>query len=160
MTEKVILDPASGSRGFYFDKDDRRVFFGDIRSGVNEVNANGRKCIIEPDSVLDFRDLPFGDRHFKLVIFDPPHLTSLGENSWLAKKYGRLEGDWKEDIRRGFAECWRVLDEGGTLIFKWNEYDVPISEIKPLMPARPVIGQRSGKKALTHWIVFFKEGQA
>lgn len=160
MKAKPILDPASGSRGFYFDKIDDRVVFGDIRSGVNERNDNNRVCVIEPDVVMDFTDLPFGDKQFKLVIFDPPHMTSLGETSWYAKKYGRLTGDWKTDLAAGFVECWRVLDDFGTMIFKWNEYEVPLSDIRPMFPDRPVIGHRSGKKSLTHWIVFFKSADA
>jgi len=157
MTTPPILDPASGSRMFYFDKEDDRVVFGDIRSGIHEISASNRICIVEPDQVLDFRDLPFPDRQFKLVVFDPPHMTSLGQSSWMAKKYGRLEGDWREDIRQGFIECWRVLDYDGTLVFKWNEHDVSLTEIKPMFPDRPLLGHRTGRKAQTHWIVFFKE---
>ena len=152
-----VLDPASGPRSFYFDKEDDRVLFGDIRSDINETNRSGRTCVIDPDVIIDFRDLPFGDGEFKLVVFDPPHLTSLGETAWMAKKYGRLTGDWIEALGLGFQECWRVLDHEGTLIFKWNEHDVSLSTIKPLFPARPLLGHRTGKKALTHWIVFFKE---
>lgn len=59
-------------------------------------------------------------------------------------------------IRRGFAECFRVLKPEGTLIFKWNEHEVPVSQILALTPERPLIGQRCGKTAKTHWLVFMK----
>ena len=153
--EKKILDPASGSRMFYFDKKDNRVLFGDIRSERHTL-SDGRKLIVEPDNITDFRDLQFDDKQFKLVIFDPPHMTSLGKTSWMAKKYGVLGKDWHSDLKAGFDECWRVLDVNGTLIFKWNEYDILVSEILSLFPQAPVMGHRSGKLSKTHWIVFFK----
>ena len=91
-----------------------------------------------------------------MAVFDPPHLVTVGDTSWLAKKYGKLDGDWKETIRKGFAECWRVLKPGGTLIFKWNEMDVKTSEILRLVPVSPVLGHKSGKRSGTHWCVFYK----
>ena len=158
-TSKDILDPASGSRMFYFDKADARVMFGDIRSERHTL-SDGRKLVVEPDTITDFRNLQFDDNQFKLVIFDPPHMTSLGKSSWMAKKYGVLGKDWHADLKPGFDECWRVLDTNGTLIFKWNEYDILVSEILSLFPQSPVMGHRSGKLSKTHWIVFFKADEA
>lgn len=59
---------------------------------------------------------------------------------------------------RGFAECFRVLRPDGTLIFKWNEHEIPVSQILALTPHKPLFGQRCGKTAKTHWIVFMKPG--
>ena len=86
-------------------------------------------------------------------MFDPPHLVSAGDKSFLALKYGRLGPDWKEDIKQGFAECWRVLKKNGTLIFKWNEEQITLPKVRPLLPVEPILGQRRGK---TVWLVFFK----
>jgi hypothetical protein len=155
LMSKQILDPASGSRMFYFDKADERVVFGDIRN-ERHILSDGRKLVVEPDTITDFRDLQFADKQFKLVIFDPPHMVSLGLNSWMAKKYGRLEETWETDLAAGFSECWRVLDDYGTLIFKWNECQIPVSKILSLFSESPVMGHRSGKASKTHWIVFFK----
>ncbi|MNF18806.1 hypothetical protein D3C80_2231280 [compost metagenome] len=47
-------------------------------------------------------------------------------------KYGVLTSDWREDIRQGFAECFRVLEPEGILIFKWNETQVLVSELLTL----------------------------
>ena len=69
-------------------------------------------------------------------------------------KYGRLGTDWKEDIKKGLAECWRVLKTNGTMIFKWNEEQITLPQIKTLLPCEPIIGQRRGK---TIWLVFFKQ---
>ena len=162
MKQSPILDPACGSRMFYFDRADPRVSFGDIRheqhSLPDKSSAGGkRKLIIEPDQVMDFRDLPFPSDTFFLVVFDPPHLVNHGSKSWLALKYGRLQQHWRDDLRAGFAECFRVLRPGGTLVFKWNEHDIPLREILALTDEKPVIGNRNGKNAKSHWVVFLKE---
>ena len=107
---------------------------------------------------MDFRELPFEDNTFKLVAFDPPHLVKAGPKSWLAMKYGKLSIDWRNDLRQGFTECLRVLEPGGTLVFKWNETQVRISEVLELAPQPPLFGHLSGRKGLTHWLVFMKGG--
>ncbi|WP_019700430.1 class I SAM-dependent methyltransferase [Paracidovorax oryzae] len=164
VATRPVLDPCCGSRMMYFDQADPRVVFGDCRHETVTVTDRShrddgtRTLHIEPDFLMDFRALPFADAAFRLVSFDPPHLVRAGPRSWLAAKYGKLGPDWREDIRQGFAECWRVLAPGGgTLIFKWNETQVPLSELRPLFPAQPLFGHRSGRRGLTHWIVFFKD---
>lgn len=151
-----VLDPASGSRMFYFDKSDPRVVFGDIRAEDHTL-CDGRALSIHPDIEMDFRNLPFDDGAFRVVIFDPPHLVRVGESAWMGKKYGRLDREtWREDLRNGFAECFRVLADYGVLIFKWNETQIPVSQILALTPECPLIGHKSGKTARTHWITFLK----
>lgn len=73
------------------------------------ILCDGRELNIEPDLLADFTKMRFPDESFWLIVFDPPHMNSLGENSWLAKKYGRLIGDWRDDIREGFSECFGVF---------------------------------------------------
>jgi hypothetical protein len=111
---------------------------------------------IEPDALIDFRKLPYADDSFKLIAFDPPHLVRAGPNSWLAAKYGKLSDNWHDDLSKGFAECFRVLDADGVLIFKWNETQVKVSEVLALTPHKPLFGHLSGRKGLTHWLVFMK----
>lgn len=115
--------------------------------------CDGRKLIVKPDIIADFRDLPFENESFYLVVFDPPHLIRTGDNSFLKLKYGRLDTRWKDDIKQGRSECWRVLKKNGTMVFKWNEEQISFSKIKTLLPCEPVIGQRRGK---TIWLIFFK----
>lgn len=148
-----VLDPCCGSRKFYFDKHSPFVIYGDIRD-VTYTQCDGRLLEVKPDLQMDVTNLPFDDESFSLVVFDPPHLLRAGETGWLFAKYGRLNDTWKEDLRQGFAECWRCLRTGGTLIFKWNEEQIPVSEVLKLAPVKPLLGNRSGKK--THWIVFYK----
>lgn len=159
--KKTVLDPCSGSRMFWFDRRDERAVFGDNRHerhSLTDKSSTGgsRELIIEPDFMMDFRDLPFFDDTFHLVVFDPPHLIRNGKSGWLAKKYGKLEGDWRSDLRKGFSECFRVLKPHGTMIFKWNEHEVKVSEILALTDQKPLFGNRCGKTAKSHWVVFMK----
>ena len=87
-----ILDACCGSRMFWFDKENPDVTFMDCRQYYEEL-PTGHVINVNPDVVADFRDMPFEDNEFDLVVFDPPHLIHAGENSWLAKKYGKLDGN-------------------------------------------------------------------
>lgn len=162
-TEKRILDPCCGSRMMWMDKLNPDVVFGDRRKEVITVtdrshgNKSGTRTLrIEPDVVFDFRDLPYRNGTFKLVAFDPPHLERAGGKSWLVAKYGKLSDDWRDDLRKGFAECFRVLETHGVLVFKWNETQVKVGEVLALVPWKPLFGHVSGRKGLTHWLAFMK----
>ena len=98
--------------------------------------------------------MPFDDESFYLVVFDPPHLLKAGQNSWLAKKYGKLnEESWQLDIAEGFKECMRVLKTNSTLIFKWNEDQIPLKDVLKCFDRKPLFGNKRSK---THWLVFMK----
>lgn len=164
---KRVLDPCCGSRMFWFDRQHPDVVFGDHRSETITVTdrshgrEDGKRTLrIEPDVQLDFRSLPYPDGTFKLVSFDPPHLVRAGPKSWLAAKYGKLSDSWRDDLRAGFAECFRVLDADGVLIFKWNETQVKVNDVLALTPVRPLFGQVSGRGHKTHWLVFMKPNAA
>lgn len=143
---------------FWFDRKDERALFIDKRRETchADTREGRRHIIVDPDLIADFTALPFEDASFTLVVFDPPH-TFCGQNSWMRKKYGSLDGDWREQIRAGFSECFRVLAPLGTLIFKWNEHRVPVATVLALTPEKPLFGQRCGTTAKTHWIVFHKQ---
>lgn len=166
LEQKKILDPCCGSRMMWFDRESPCVVFGDNRSETLVVSdrshgkADGIRTIhIRPDMLMDFRLLPFPENTFKLVAFDPPHLVRAGDKSWLAAKYGKLGESWQDDLRVGFQECFRVLEEYGVLVFKWNETQVRLREVLALTPHQPLFGNTSGKKAGTHWLVFMKPGK-
>lgn len=152
---KTIIDVCCGSRMFWFNKRNPAVVFMDNRA-MEQTLCDGRKLEIKPDLVADFRNIPYPDESFYLAVFDPPHLVRAGENSWLAAKYGKLGPDWRADLKAGFDECMRVLKPFGTLVFKWNEEQVKLSEILRIFGARPLFGHRRGK---THFLVFMKKEQ-
>jgi putative methyltransferase, putative len=156
MALKPILDPCCGAKMMWFDKQNQRALFGDVRSESHTL-CDGRALEIKPDLVMDFTALPFDDETFRLVVFDPPHLIYAGEKSWLRKKYGRLNAQWRESLKKGFAECFRVLKPEGILIFKWNESQIKIKEVLALTDQKPLFGHPSGRKGLTHWYTFMKD---
>ncbi|HDL8511350.1 TPA: class I SAM-dependent methyltransferase [Yersinia enterocolitica] len=158
QVEKTILDMCCGSRMFWFDRTNPNVVFGDIRSESHTL-CDGRSLEVKPDVLLDFRDLPFSDEPFNMVVFDPPHLSRAGENGWQCKKYGVLNRDtWRDDLAAAFREAFRVLRQHGTLIFKWNETQIPTREILALTDHKPAFVHPSGARAKTHWICFIKDG--
>lgn len=173
MITQTILDVCCGGKMFYFDKEDPRVLFQDIRD-LKTTLCDSRRFEINPDVIGDFRNMVYEDNTFRLVVFDPPHLLrnigkskyadiygSLNPNArpsgWQMIKYGALgNSDWRTTLQLGFQECFRVLQPGGFLIFKWNETDIPVSKILELTPIKPILGHKSGKRANTHWILFMK----
>jgi SAM-dependent methyltransferase len=141
---------------FWFDKKNPLVVFGDIRK-ENHVLCDGRKLEISPDIQMDFRNIPFTDDQFHLVVFDPPHLKGAGKKGWQAKKYGSLGENWREDLKLGFDECLRVLRPNGTLIFKWNEHSIKVSEVIKAIGREPLFGHRTGQSSKTMWMAFMKQ---
>lgn len=166
MAEKTILDACCGGRMFWFDQQDERAIFQDKRQQTREPArrlSGGMVTFrdIAPDFLVDFRDMPYPDETFWHVIFDPPHFhNGAGASGILAYKYGLLKDTWRDDIRKGFSECFRVLKPNGTLIFKWCETEIPLREVLSLTPVKPMYGHRSGKRSLTHWVAFTKPNTA
>lgn len=132
---KRILDVTAAGRRMWFDKNDARAEFYDG----------------------NFRHLPYDNNSFQLVIFDPPHLKQGKAGSGIMfKKYGALNKEtWRDDLKAGFDECWRVLQSQGILIFKWSESQIKLSELRPLFPAAPLFGHPTLNK--TKWLTFRKD---
>ena len=106
---------------------DPRVLFGDIRHETHTL-CDGRALTVAPDFLADYRRMPHADESFRVVVFDPPHLTRVGKRGWMFKKYGGLDvTTWRDDLTAAFAECFRVLKDEGVLIFKWNETQIPVT---------------------------------
>ncbi|WP_136069407.1 class I SAM-dependent methyltransferase [Streptococcus pyogenes] len=152
MSDIRILDACCGSRMFWFQKDEPHTTYIDRREEQFEIH--GKHINVRPDIVADFRDMPFDDETFNLVVFDPPHLLSAGQKSIMKAQYGQLDKDnWKEDISKGFEECMRVLKVGGTLVFKWSDCQINVKEVLSAILFKPLFGQQRGT---THWMTFVK----
>lgn len=155
MNEKLILDACCGSRMFWFNKANPLALFADIRD-ESHILCDGRTLQIKPDMRLDFRELPFPEGKFKLVVFDPPHLRKAGLTGWMAKKYGVLNTNWRQDIKQGFDECMRVLADHGVLIFKWSTDQIKVAEVIKVVGQEPLFGHTTGRSGKTIWMAFMK----
>ena len=157
--EKKVLDVCCGPKGMWFDKHDERALYLDRRSEIHHLTYPSGNYTedISPDIVGDFTDIQQPDNSFYLVVFDPPHIKRDKPLGRITKKFGCLNGEWKKMLRDGFSECFRVLKPNGILIFKWNECNIPISEILALTHEKPLFGHKVGKAMNTHWVCFMKQ---
>ena len=153
VTENIILDACCGSKMFWFDKNEPHTTYMDVRT-LDTTLCDGRALKVSPDVIANFKNIPFSDEQFKLVVFDPPHLIQAGEKSWLRLKYGCLDkSTWKTDLKSGFDECMRVLDKYGVLVFKWNEEQIKLKDVLQVLNVKPLFGDKRSK---THWLIFMK----
>lgn len=148
---------------FWHDRTNPAAVYLDNRYVTHQLpdcstKGGSRTLTICPNVVGDFTALPFKDRTFGCVVFDPPHLTGAGSRGWMARKYGVLRDAWREDIQRGFAEGFRVLQLHGTLVLKWSQHSIPIRTILALTEQRPLFGSQNNRQLTTHWIVFLNTG--
>jgi SAM-dependent methyltransferase len=169
-----ILDATCGGRSIWYDgnKDHDDTLYVDSREEPQgfvdeavpeELRPNNPNYEVAPDAVEDFRDLPYADASFGLVIFDPPHIIRSDGMETLTgvmtKKYGCLHAEtWQDDLRRGFLKLFRVLKPGGTLVFKFSDVDTAYSTVLELAPTDPLFGTTTAKRKdhSTRWFVFYK----
>ncbi len=77
----------------------------------------------------------------------------------MTKKYGALHADtWRDDLKKGFEELWRVLDNQGVLIFKFHDGYVSFQDVLKLFHTEPLFGTTTAKKNhnQTKWFCFMK----
>jgi hypothetical protein len=157
MEDKFILDACCGGRMFWFNKHHPNAIYIDNAPRTKGCVPSRPEFCCEPDIVMDFTKLEFPDKRFRLVVFDPPHLKSLTETSQLRQKFGVLNAQtWRFDLKKGFRECWRVLDDYGILIFKWNEEEIKSKDVLELFGVEPLFGHTTGSKSKTKWYCFIK----
>ncbi len=104
-----ILDACCGGKMFYFDKNDPRVLFQDIRK-VETTLCDGRHFEVKPDIVCDFTSMPHPDNSFSMVVFDPPHLLR-NVKALTQKKFAADFKRWREWlIKQGYTNYYAVLN--------------------------------------------------
>ena len=157
MKEKFILDACCGSRMFWFQKEQPNTIFQDIREYDKGFIDNRPNRELHPDMIGDFRKMDFPDKSFRLVVMDPPHLIGKLDGCRMTRTYGALNAEtWQDDIKKGFDECWRVLEDYGILVFKWNDASKKRKELLKILGREPLFGHPNGSKIPTHWFVFMK----
>jgi len=165
-TEEQILDATSGGRSIWHpnNKDRENTLYIDKRKEEpGFTGQEGRTFSIQPDEIQDFRNLPYKDESFKLVIFDPPHVikeTGMENLSgYVEKSYCALDAEtWQHDLKKGFQELFRVLEIGGTLVFKFADNAADFNEVLDLAPVDPLLGTMTKKSSRceNRWFVFQK----
>ena len=159
LTNKFILDACCSGREMWFNKKHPNTIYIDIREEEKGFIKERPNFCIKPDIVMDFRKLKFPDKSFKLVVWDPPHMKARKLTGVMVKKYGGLIPEtWQSDLKRGFKEIWRVLEDYGVLIFKWNNYHIKFKKVLSLFPIEPLFGNISTNtpKSQTKWFCFMK----
>ena len=154
---KFILDATCGGRTIWFNKKNPNAVYIDIRKEDKGLCPERPNFEVQPDYQMDFRKMDFDDKVFKLVVWDPPHSTTFSKDSIMGKKYGPLNPQtYPRDLKEGFDECWRVLEDYGILIFKWNKHEIPQKEVLSFFKEKPLFGHTTGSKSKTRWFCFMK----
>jgi len=156
----LILDACCGGRCFWFDKHQKNTIYIDNRVAERGHTIQRPNHTVKPDILMDFTIMGFKNESFQMVVWDPPHILTLGERSIMRKKYGCLNAEtWQYDLKKGFEECWRVLKENGVLVFKWNEVEIELKKVLGLFLKVPLFGHPTFSKSKTHWLCFMKIAQ-
>ena len=161
-----ILDATAGYKGIWYQKDPPFVTFMDKRKETVDTRSennlkNSRRYKINPDVVSEWKDAPFPDGYFDIIIFDPPHLVlERGKKlSSMAKAYSCLYKDnWKQELGGGIKKLFDILKPDGIFIFKWCENSIKVQDVLKLFPYKPLFGSNTKSKGHTanFWIVFIK----
>lgn len=103
-----VLDPTYGLGNFYNVYRPDNLITGDLFTPA--------------DLKLDFTRLPFPDRSFDTVIFDPPYKLNGTPTDFVDTRYGVGKySRWQDRMAlmiRGQIECARVVKKGGHLLTK------------------------------------------
>jgi len=161
-----ILDATCGFRGIWYQKNHPLVTFMDRRKGKVEFENSStlsryRSYKINPEVVSEWKDAPFPDNHFDMIVFDPPHMIKKEgtKECNMMKPYGYLnEKTWRQDLQQGIKKLFDILKPNGVFILKWCENSVRVEEILKLCPYTPLFGSNTKSKGKTQnfWILFLK----
>ena len=151
----IILDSSAGNRMMWThtSKKNEYVVFMDRESGL----------AIPPDVLATWAFLPFRDKVFQCVLFDPPH-SRFGKNSIhqdtrgkRGRWWGNLSKRWQSEFYKAAQEFLRVSD---TLCFKWNETSHYVDKILPLFKPWKIKYMKKHEspmkrgKSTTWWVTF------
>jgi len=140
----MILDATAGNRTMWRYKCSANIIYMDIE----------RKLEVRPTIFADDRCLPFRDKQFDTIFFDPPHAWgSKGHyhvfprrskdyfETWhdrtIPRYYGwdryKTKAQLMNYLFKTGAELWRVLKNDGLLWVKWNEMYLSLRTLLTLL---------------------------
>ena len=98
-----ILDATCGPKGMWYQKNHPYVTFMDKRDGKQyHMSKSGNKTVydVKPDVISEWKDAPFPDESFDMVVFDPPHIIRRETTkSSMITEYGSLAPDtWRKEL--------------------------------------------------------------
>jgi len=92
------------------------------------LQVDGSDIVTRPDAAYDFRDLPYADESYDIVVLDPPYIHSPGNHTTdhryqnAATTKGMLHRDIRELYRDGMREAMRVVrSDGGQVWVKCKD---------------------------------------
>jgi SAM-dependent methyltransferase len=122
-------------------------FYANNSDSVLDVTANQRRmwdgvewggqvhymdidAAMKPDTVADFRSIPFPDASFDVIVFDPPHLpvaaASPCSDKTFAANYGLGQSMKADNVSAYFApfltEAHRILKPDGLIFAKLKDF--------------------------------------
>lgn len=115
-----VADVTWGKGAFWSKANDGRF---KVRGSDVAAHIGGKDGIVQ----ADFRDLPYDDGSFDVVVLDPPYIHNPGRHvtdsryNNAATTTGMYHADIRQLYRAGMAEALRVLRPGGKLLVKGKD---------------------------------------
>ena len=111
---KSILDMTCGGRSIWFNKNHPECIYFDRREEEFEKSLgkdqSTRHIRVHPDVMGDFRELPFEDNTFSLVVFDPPTLLAIKRASFGLQKHTAVTSPKKKLYKAFQKDSKRVCE--------------------------------------------------
>jgi len=166
----MILDACCGGKSMYHSLNNQftqdEIVYIDIRKGTFTCPYKGTiAAVIKPTILADCKHLPFRDNTFRLIIFDPPHLSTLWKSD-LEARYGSIDvANFRLMLRAVNEEFYRVLKIQGILLTKTLDRQRRSSYMRPFLSNFKCLldidyrskGKENTSQNTTHWHVFIKK---
>ena len=160
----MMLDATAGNRAMWPNKNPPNVIFMDKEIGL----------FVPPHLFCDWRYLPFRDKVFKTILFDPPHdvfskgSVHMNPKGWNEPRleegrkiggtfWGSLDKSWAGIFHKAQREFRRVASR---LCLKWNDSEISLERVLLRFPDWRIIqineyqtNMRRGN-TLTWWVTF------
>ena len=124
--------------------------FGNNRELSRQINKKGIKNITVPQ----YREQLRNQYGYDTLLKRREELQQEINNFTPQEKNPFTLENFDEDLAKGFKECMRVLKSNGTLIFKWSEAQISLSEILSCFDKEPLLMQKTSRTS--HFCVFYK----